>query len=327
MKPPGLPHLLGSALGLAFVCALTACQNPRPDTGASHEKTEVKDEAHSEGHTDEHEARRVSLAPEAIEASGIEVAVAGPHVIEIILELPGEVVANADKLAHIVPRFPGIAREVRKSLGDQVTRDEVLAVIESNESLSPYEVVSLTSGTIIEKHITLGEFVRDDEDILVVADLSTVWVNITVYTRDLPRIRSDLPAHIIAIGGEPHGTGVIDYVGPVLGETTRAATARVVLPNSSRIWRPGMFVTARIVLEKSTAPIAVPDAAIARLAGTDCVFIEEGDAFEAHAVELGRTDGEWTEVLSGIALGERYVAKGAFVLKSELMKSEASHEH
>jgi len=295
------------------------------DEGEAHEG-----EAHAdEGHADEGEAHedRVTLPPETLASAGVVVETAGPRQLDLTLDLPGEVVPNADRLAHIVPRFPGIAKQVGKSLGDHVEQGEVLATLESNESLSPYEVRSLIAGTVIEKHITLGEFVRDDSDIYVVADLSTVWVQISVYSRDLPRVRTGAQVEISATGGEPSASGRIDYIAPALGEATRAASARVVLSNSSRVWRPGMFVTARVVEEQTADVIAVRKGAIQRFEGREVVFVQEDGAFEPRPVELGRADGQWTEILSGLASGDRYAARGGFILKSELMKSEAGHDH
>jgi len=275
-------------------------------------------------HADE---ERVVLSDAAMRASGIEIESAGPQTLQLTLELPGEVVPNADRLAHIVPRFPGIAKSVKKSLGDSVQEGDVLAIIESNASLSPYEVVSLISGTIIEKHVTLGEFVRDDGDIFVVADLATVWVNITVYARDLATVKRGQRTRVTAVGGAPYAEGVIDYVGPVLGETTRAATARLTLPNSDRAWRPGMFVGARIETASTHAATAVRHEAIQRFANRNVVFVQEGDGFEARPVETGRSDREWIEILAGLAPGDRYAARGSFVLKSERLKAEAGHDH
>jgi membrane fusion protein, heavy metal efflux system len=248
--------------------------------------------------------------------------------MHIGIDLPGEVVLNADRLAHVVPRFPGIAREVKKALGDHVSADEVLAIIESNESLARYEVRSMISGTVTEKHITLGEFVRDDEDVFVVADLSTVWANITVYARDIDRVRKGQTVEISVVGGGQRATATIDYIAPSLGEESRAATARAVIRNPKLEWRQGMFVSARVVLEEPTVPVAVLDSAIQRIEGREAVFVQEGEgAFEGRFVSLGRSDGEWTEILSGLSAGEPYVSAESFLLKSELMKSEASHEH
>src|SRR5690606_36339709 len=103
-------------------------------------------DAHGGGHR-----ARVVLSPAAVAGGGIETAPAGPRTMHIGLDLPGEVVLNADRLAHVVPRFPGIAKEVKKALGDRVSADEVLAVIESNESLARYDVRSMISGVVTEK--------------------------------------------------------------------------------------------------------------------------------------------------------------------------------
>jgi cobalt-zinc-cadmium efflux system membrane fusion protein len=313
---------LAAIVGLTLLVACQSREGSQSGPAAGH----AKEAGHAE-HDEHAEELRVTLAPEAIGAGGIETIEAGPAVIRLMLELPGEIAPNADRLAHIVPRFPGIAREARKTLGDPVRQGEVVAVIESNESLSLYDVTSLLSGTVIEKHITLGEFVRDDSDIYVIADLSTVWVKVTVYSRDLDKVRRGQRVEISAGPEGPRAEGTITYIGPGLGEATRAATARVVLPNPSLIWRPGLFVTARVIRDEPTVSIAVADSALQRIEGRTAVFVVEGSAFEVRFVEPGRTDGRTTEILSGLSVGERYVHRGAFLLKSELMKSEAGHEH
>jgi len=310
--------LLLVALGAAS-CARNSGESK---AGAQTETTEAIEATEAPGVTP-----HVELSPAARAASGIEVHPAGPHPLRVTLDLPGEVIPNADQLAHIVPRFPGIARQVHKRLGDQVNQGDVLAVIEGNQSLETYEVRSLISGTVIEKHVTLGEFLRDDQDIYVVADLATVWVNISVYARDVHQVQRGQTVLVEAVGPGLRAEGVIDYVGSAVGEATRAATARVVLPNHGLRWRPGTFVTARIVIDQRDVPVAVPDAAIQSIEGRDCVFVEEPGRFVARPVSRGHGDGEWTEIRSGVAAGEPVVTRGAFILKSELLKSEAGHGH
>ncbi|MEO5617606.1 MAG: efflux RND transporter periplasmic adaptor subunit [Candidatus Eisenbacteria bacterium] len=342
MSRPGTFQAIGMvAVALAMLTASCARGTQKgaethSEEGNGHKDGEVHkegdDHAHAEGHEEKGSgesasAERVEMSAEVRAASGIEVQSAEPRRIRTLLELPGEIVPNADRLAHIVPRFPGIARKVHKSIGQHVRHGEVLAVIEGNQSLSTYEVSSLISGTVIEKHVTLGEFVRDDSDIYVVADLSSVWVNVSVYSRDLARVRRGQTALIGAVGSQVSAQGRIDYVGPVVGEATRAASARVVLGNADHKWRPGTFVTARIVVDDRPATIAVPDAAVQQLRGKDHVFVEVDGGFVAREITRGATDGEWTEILSGLRPGERFASRGGFILKSELQKSEASHDH
>ncbi len=244
---------------LAAGCRSSSTTADKHDAHGGH--GEHEEHGGHEEHGD-HEEGVVRLTAAQRAASGVELGTAGPRTLDLVQELPGEIVVNADQLAHIVPRFPGIAREVRTQLGDQVKAGDVLAVIESNESLSPYEITSLIDGTVIEKHITLGEFVRDDSDIYLIADLSTVWVNVTVYARDLPRIKRGQRVTIRAAGIPDETSGTISYLGPVIGEATRTAVARVVLSNSRGRWRPGLFVTANVHYEKIEIPVAVPDDAV-----------------------------------------------------------------
>ncbi|MCC6652214.1 MAG: efflux RND transporter periplasmic adaptor subunit [Candidatus Eisenbacteria bacterium] len=339
----GLAVLLAAGLGAAG-CSKPDATKSASKAGEAVAKDEHGEEAHEEpghdeagheepghdepGHTEGEPAKeRIEFSKEAREASGIQVELSSAHQIQVELALPGEIAPDADRLAHIVPRFPGIAREVRKRLGDSVRQGEVLALIEGNQSLSTYEVKSLIAGTVIEKHVTLGEFVRDDADIYVVADLSKVWVNISVYARDVHRIRRGQKVRVAAVEGGGSATGTIDYLGASVGDETRAASARVVLANGNRRWMPGAYVTAHVVTESVLAPVAVPDAALQQVDGRACVFVEDGDGFVARTVTTGRTDGKWTEILSGLKPAERIVVRGSFVLKSELLKSEAGHDH
>ena len=163
----------------------------------------------------------VSLSDEELEEFGIEVATAGPGRLQIHKDLTGEIVIDPDRLAHIVPRFPGVVRELRKTIGDRVSRDEVIAIIESNESLATYEVRSLIDGTVIDMHMTRGELIVDEKHAVVVADLSYIWANLSVYQQDLPYVRKGQPVSITAGPGIPETRGKTSYVSPVMDEVTR----------------------------------------------------------------------------------------------------------
>ena len=197
---------------------------------------------------------------------------------------------------------------------------------------SGYSLLAPLDGTIIEKHAAVGEVLKDDTQAFVVADLSTVWANVTVYAKDLARIRVGQTASVRAEGVADRAQGTIAYLGNVVGEETRSATARVVLPNPGAVWRPGLFVTVEVAVDRADVPVFVAADAVQTVEGKAVVFVEEADAFEARPIKLGRRGlgpggREAVEVRQGLAAGDRYVGDKSFVLKAELGKSEAGHEH
>jgi len=269
---------------------------------------------------------RVELSPEAAKHAGLEVETAGPATLETRLRLNGLIVPNEDRLAHVLPRFAGIVKEVRKRIGDRVERGEVLAVVQSNQSLRPYEVVSEVAGTVIQKHVTPGEFVAEGDELFAVADLSTVWVDLNVYRQDFSRLAVGQPVLLDAGEGAPTVEGRISYISPFGAPNTQTMLARVVLPNPVGAWRPGLFVTGEVTVNQAQAPLAVRADALQSLRDWTVVFVEDGNIFEARPIEVGRRDDQWVEVLSGLSPGQRYVAKGSFVLKADVGKSGASHD-
>lgn len=293
------------------------------DHGAAKEKD---DHAGGDKHEDRDDEGVVRFKAEQLAAIGVTLAVAGPAKIDHGIELLGEVRPNADMLAHIVPRFPGIVRQVRKSVGDDVRAGEVLATIESNESLAPYELKTQLDGTIIERDITRGESIDREKQAFVIADLSSVWIDLAVYQKDLDRVRVGQGVRISTGPGLREDEGTISYIAPIVDEPTRTAVARVHLPNPERTWRPGLFVTAR-VLDPTPAAIVVQRAALQTIGGRPSVFVETEEGFTAHPVTLGRTGETLVEVITGIEAGDRYAAANSFLLKAELGKGEAEHEH
>lgn len=339
-----LTRLTSLVLAVAVVSFFSAACNRKPEAHEEHEKeaegehaghAEEGEHAHNESgvregqeeHDEHAEERAVRLTDETQKEFGIEVGTAGAGKLALEVRLPGEVVPNADKVAHIVPRFAGITKAVRKNIGDKVSQGEVLAVIESNESLTEYEVKSLIDGTVIEKHMTLGELVKENTDAFVVADLSTIWVNLRIYQKDLALIRKGQRARIEAGHGIAEGTGEISYVAPVVDERTRTGLARVVLPNPDGRWRPGLFVTANVSVDEREAAVVVPKSALQVMDEKTCVFIQDEDGFKPRPVELGRSNETHVEIIAGLAEGERYVTKGAFTLKAELQKGAFGDGH
>ena len=370
--------------------------------------TDDHDEA---GHDDDHsEEGLVHLSKAEMNNMGITIVRAEPGTLKMQLSFPGEIRLNADRQANIVPRMSGIVKEVMKSVGDPVSKGEVMAVIESreladaraffhgarervtlaeanyareerlwkkkisaeqeyltakqvlsearielesakqkllslgfsskyledhphdlSEVLTAYNVTAPFEGKVIEKDITLGELLQADTVAFVVADLSTVWVDLSIYQKDLPFVSEGQSVLISPGRGIPDVQGTISYLSPVIAEETRTALARVVLPNPEGNLRPGLFITANLDGEDIPVPLVVPKSALQNLEGETCVFIKHLDGFKSQPVTLGKTSKTQAEVTSGLKAGQSYVTNGAFEIKAKIitstMDSHAGHGH
>ena len=224
------------------------------------------------------------------------------------------------------------AEQTLHALG--VSENELDTLSGSHEAgaLTRHELRAPISGTVIELHLVLGETVGEDSDVLAIADLSTVWVDLDVPQIDLGSVREGQGITISASGIDiPDATGVVDFVSPVIDGETRTALARVEIPNANGHWRPGLFVTAYVSSEQLKVPVMISKGAVQSLEGETVVFVPEGDAFESVPVVLGRSNGTHVEIETGLGQGERYVAEGAFALKAEVvtsgLDSHAGHGH
>lgn len=269
----------------------------------------------------------VQLSPEETREFGLVQAVAGPGVLSLTRTLPAEVRVNENRLAHIVPRYEGIVTRVLADIGDQVRAGQTLAVVESDESLAPYEITTSLAGTVIARHMTLGEPVDRENSGFTVVDLRTVWIDITVYQQDIETIVPGEEAAIRLRRGSPAVKGTISYVTPVVDPHTRTATARLEIDNSSGSWRPGMFVMADITTDRIPCEILIPASAVQTIDGRKVVFVATNEGFIAQPVVIGRKGKTQVEIISGLEAGNDYVAQGGFTLKAELGKESFGEDH
>jgi cobalt-zinc-cadmium efflux system membrane fusion protein len=391
------------AIGLpAFAADEHAHEHKEHEHEHEHEHAE---HGHDEPEPD-HEKGIVKLSPEAMREFGIEIAQAGPGTVSQVIELSGEVVFNADRIAHVTPTVAGIVQKVHRSVGDRVEAGQVMAVLSSRElaaarsvylaasarlelardnaerdqrlfeqkvgaehvvlesrqalreaqitvnqadsalhalgysheqieaieslddvAFNMYDLMAPLSGIVTQRHLTVGEVIdpADDEAPFVVADLSTVWVNLTIYQRDLTHVKPGQRVHIRFGHDIPDAEADIAFVSPALDETTRTATARVVLDNPKGDWRPGLFVTGQVHRTDEPARIVVPRSAVIQVDGRDTVFVQTGEGFAPHPVKTGRKSPTHVEIVDGLAPGARYVARNVLALKAELNRAALEH--
>lgn len=303
---------------VAVLVALVAFNMPRKSGGAA--------TGHG-SHGDHANEGSVELSDTKVVAAGIELVKAGPQTLRDTLALNGMLLPNQEMLVQVTPRFPGVVREVGKRVGDRVEKNDVLAKVESNQSLTTYELRSSIAGTIIDRQIAIGEYVTEQKPAFTVADLSTVWVDFAVNRRDLKRVQVGDKVMVDPADGDAPVETTISYLSPVGNADTQSGLARAVLPNTAQRLRPGLFVTGRLILSARNVPVAIKLSALQTLENRPVVFVREGDKFESRDVELGERDAEWAEVLFGLSEGDTYAAKNSFIIKAELAKGSASHDH
>ena len=302
------------------------CDGPKDEHAA---ETESEEHGHSRDNGDHEsgEEETVRLSEAELEEFGVVIATAGEGNLMQHIDLTGEIVIDPGRLAHIVPRFPGIVLEVHKKIGDHVRKGDVLVIIESNESLAPYEVKSLVEGTVIDRHLTLGEVVTDESHAFLIADISVIWANFSVYQNDLPQISIGRKA-VVTAGQDLHeAVGEISYISPVVDEKTRTATARVVLSNRDGQWKPGTFVSATVEAGNMAIPILVHKTALYSFEGRTVVFSKTVDGFKPNPVTTGRSNDEFVEIVSGLHAGQEYAASGGFIIKAEFQKEAFGDGH
>ena len=181
-------------------------------------------------------------------------------------------------------------------------------------------------GVVVEKLAVVGQMIKAGERIYRIADLSSVWVLAQIYEQDLPFVRTGQPATVrLGYGNDRTFSGTVALVLPEVEEQTRAATARIALPNPDNVLRPGMYVDVRFEAQIADSAVLVPEIASLRSGDRNTVFIaRDGGTFEPREVKLGaRSAGGEYEVLSGLSEGERVVISGQFMLDSESQLREA----
>ncbi len=199
--------------------------------------------------------------------------------------------------------------------------------LSSGSNLTRYEIRAPISGTIVEKNLSVGQAIKEDANIFTLADLSSVWAEMTVYAKDMNVIHVGQKVIVKSAEFNSGASGVISYVGALAGEQTRTARARVVLPNPNSAWRPGLPVNIEVEAAEAEVAVAVSTDAIQTLRDWSVVFGRYDNAFEARPLKLGRSDGKMVEVLKGLSAGEKYAARNSYVIKADIGKAGASHDH
>ena len=269
---------------------------------------------------------RTMIPAATAEAAGIKTAVAGPATIRDRVHLLGVVAVDENRLAKVRARFPGPVREVRAGLGDTVAAGQVLAVVESNESLRSYTVTAPIGGVVTARATNVGD-VAGESALFEIADLSNVWIDLHAFGAGAARLKPGQPVTVHSTFDNAAADAALDRLLPIAAVDSQSVVARVRLPNPDGAWRPGLAVSADVTVATHEVPLAVDVAGLQRFRDFTVVFAQAADTYEVRMLELGARDEKMVEVQEGLAPGTRYVTEQSFLIKADIEKSGASHDH
>lgn len=339
IKTPFLGTLLASMLLLSTQSAWAENEHEANGQHAPHHEdgdhNEHEDHVDDDGHDDdEHgqgsedvdhadeEENSSRINAEMARQVGIVTARATTQELHQTITVYGALVSAPEQLSHVRARFEGLVKSVRFTIGDRVKTGDVLAEIESNESLKTYKIRAPISGRIVARHANRGE-ITQDQILFSIANFDTVWAELRVYPAQQSFVKEGQSVHILTTDGELKSK--VSHIVPSMESPYQLA--RVKLDNSKQTMAPGLMIEAQVEVGRFTVSLAVAKAAVQTLGGRQGVFVKQGDEYSFIPLGLGRADDHFYEVLDGLQLGNEYVSTNSYLIKADIEKSEAEHDH
>lgn len=267
---------------------------------------------------------RTTIPAAAAQEAGVVIERAGPAVIRETVDLMGSVALDVNRRAEVKARFPGIVRGVYVQQGQRVRRGQRLVLVEGNESMRTYAVNAPIDGVVLARNTNVGD-VAGDNALIEIADLSEVWVELRALGADSEKLQVGQEVEIASATGESKTGGKIQALLPMA--SGQSVVARTSVDNFDGRWRPGMTVAAEVIVNARQVPLAVKESGLQRFRDFKVVFARYGETYEVRMLELGARDGTYAEVLGGIKPGTPYVSEQSFLIKADVDKSGASHDH
>jgi cobalt-zinc-cadmium efflux system membrane fusion protein len=269
---------------------------------------------------------RTEIAADAARGAGIVSALIDSGPIAETLSVMGSVQPAVGAEAMVTARFPGVIQTINKQTGDRVRRGEVIATVDSNLSLASYPITSPLNGVIVQRYVEVGAPVESDP-IYKIVDPSKLQVELLLFGEEVRQVQAGQVVSVVPAAGGDAVDGKIVRIQPVVDRATQGASVYVALSSMPTEWVAGSAVSAEIILNDSPAQVRVPRAALQTFRDWDVVFVRQGDIFEVQPVTLGRMDSRYAEIVSGLTGGEEIVIEQSYLIKADIEKSGAVHDH
>lgn len=268
---------------------------------------------------------RTTILPEIAKAFDLQTSIAGPQKLEEMITLYGQIVTIPKNKSEVSARFDGIIESVHVSLGESVKKGQILAKVESNESLNTYNLLAPINGVITEKIANIKEQ-TSGRRLFTITDTSTVWANLHVFPSQLERVNKGATVIVTPSMGRKSYQGKISFIN-ILADNNQSVTARVELSNTNGLLLPGTHIKGQVKVDEYTVPLAVKRTGLQSFREFTVVYAQVKNEYEVRMLKLGRQDDEWIEVIGGMEPGTRYVTKNSYLVKADIEKSGAAHDH
>ena len=267
---------------------------------------------------------RTTISAEAAEAAGVKAEPVGAGMIAETIDLPGRIVLQPQGRAEVRAWYPGRIVEMTKAIGQPVRQGDVLVRIEASDSLRIYQIASPISGIVSERNANVGDV--PTQPIYVVTDPTKLQATFFAFPRDAERLQPGQPIEIRGLGDQ-RTRSTVQMLLPSADPATQTVSIFAEIPTAEGTWRPGMAVEGVVTVASNKVPLAVRTRALQRFRDFTVVYAKVDDTYEVRMLKLGRRTPEWTEVLEGIEPGEVYVSDNAFLIRADIEKSGATHDH
>lgn len=200
-----------------------------------------------------------------------------------------------------------------------LSEDQILSIENKGEIQSIYDILSPINGTVTMRHVALGDYVKEGQQLFKVVDLSRLWIQLDAYESDLPwiKLNQEVSFELRAVPGKMHKARVA-FIDPTIDAKTRVAKIRLDISNSNGELKPEMFVSALLEanLTKTEDKLMVPKTAVLWTGKRSLVYVKvpdrESPSFLMREVTLGADAGEYYVIESGLNAGEEIVVNGVF---------------
>lgn len=288
-------------------------------------KVQASGDQHSHDEHEEEHSDSTEISPSYIQSSGIKTTPAKAQNLVQTDSLFGVIAPVQDQVFSLHATFPSMVEKVFVQVGDTVKKGQNLARLTNIQTLQSYLLKSPTNGEVTSRSVNTGNRI-DAEEMLQISDLSKVWVNISAFPENIERLKKGQRVKIYDLHDHELTWGIINYIAPQMS-SGHIARARAIIDNREGHWRPGMHIKADVEISTRTVPVAVNIDAIQTMENESVIFKVHDNTFVAAHVEVGETDDQWAEILSGLDVGEEYVSENSFLIKADILKSGASHDH